>query len=675
MAKKNRRWNQVTTIHSFKALKLIRVFGIARVSTDKQAKKIGESLDHQKQVLENWVKAKSSLHYPQEWKLSQIYVENEDKDGVRRGRSATTREGRLGLAKALELARARLIDVIVVTKLDRIARDVKDYMDISAEFNQNQVALVCLDLDIDTSTPDGQMIMRNHANLAQWQAERIAQYSLETVRRHVDQGRPIGPPPLGYNVAKNKDGKSTFIFDERYKEHVKLMESLYLQLESIDQVVSELHKKGFKSPRGKTYSKPQVARILQNIRYTGRQEYDGKVLEGNWPRMRSDEVQEKMLRILKKNWNARHTSRKIYQKYPYLLQGILKCHRCHSGMIPRPGTGGRQDKYYPYYACMKADKTRGIDCELIYLPAESTDKAVIEFINNLRLESKMIEDAVQSANQSTAGRINELQKDWERIKVKLKDIRTQVANLVDILAEKGVSQLASIKEKLEISEVEEKTLLEEEQRVAMEINAERAQAGAAHEQIQTLKLFNDFCQLYKAKPDKIKMLLPRFISYVVCHIIDKKKGIGRLDVGLFGRPFNVGVNAEVWNNALTELAGACNEATAKAYKSGDAGLSGNMPSAAKIHSALVASQLDKACGTEGCGFAAEEQMGSSRLLHANNSRGKNSPCFATEEQMGRSTGFEPATLGSTNRCSNQLSYDRHETYRAIYFVYSGKPNL
>ena len=28
-------------------------------------------------------------------------------------------------------------------------------------------------------------------------------------------------------------------------------------------------------------------------------------------------------------------------------------------------------------------------------------------------------------------------------------------------------------------------------------------------------------------------------------------------------------------------------------------------------------------------------------------------------EMGRPTGLEPATLGTTNRCSNQLSYGRH----------------
>ncbi len=33
--------------------------------------------------------------------------------------------------------------------------------------------------------------------------------------------------------------------------------------------------------------------------------------------------------------------------------------------------------------------------------------------------------------------------------------------------------------------------------------------------------------------------------------------------------------------------------------------------------------------------------------------------------MGRVTGLEPATLGTTNRCSNQLSYTRHNKGFAI----------
>lgn len=160
-------WSQATTIQSLHLLEKVRVFGSARVSTDKQAKKFGESLDYQTEVITDWVLSRGAHYAPQQWELAEVYIENETSPGIRRGRSATTRGNRLGLKKALEFAQAGLIHVAVVTKLDRIARNVRDYLDISEEFNKCRVALVCLDLDIDISTPDGQMIMRNHASLAQ----------------------------------------------------------------------------------------------------------------------------------------------------------------------------------------------------------------------------------------------------------------------------------------------------------------------------------------------------------------------------------------------------------------------------------------------------------------------------------------------------------------------------
>lgn len=609
MAKKSKRWSRVTTVHSFKDLKTVRVFGIARVSTDKQAKKVGESLDHQKEVLANWVKAKSSLHAPQEWKLVEAYVENEDKDGKRRGRSATTRDGRQGLEKALELAKAKLIDTVVVTKLDRIARNVRDYVDISAEFNKHEVALVCLDLDIDTSTPDGQMIMRNHANLAQWQAERIAQYSVETVKRHVDQGRPIGPPPLGYKVTKNENGKTTFVVDPVYKKHVEMMEKLYLKLQSIDQVVLELHKKGYKTPRGKTYTKPRVSRTLQNIRYLGEQEYDGKIFKGNWSPLRSLALHERIQSILKANRRTKHSPNRAFQKYVYLLQGLLKCPRCHSTMMPRPGIGGSKGKqYYPYYVCMKAEKTRGIDCERTYLASETIDNAVIEFIRKLHLEPKIIEQVVKRANQATSGRLESLEADLERIRKELKDTRTKISNLVDILADKGMAELKTVKSKLESLNKDEQELIIEEKRLEQEMRAEKSQAGEARDQIQTLSLFNDLFLLNQDEPERIKAILPRFVNYIVCHITDKKKGIGRLDVGLFGKPFVNGKNAEIWNETLEKLAEHYNRSVNSPKKCKAQG--GNAQNTAEtIQNARIVSALGAACGTEGRRFAAEYKMG------------------------------------------------------------------
>lgn len=557
MAKKISRWRQVTTIHSFKDSKTVRVFGIARVSTEKQAKKIGESLDHQKEVLTNWVNAKSSLHAPQKWELVQVFVENEDSDGSRKGRTATKREGRKGLAKALELAKLKLIDVVVVTKLDRIARDVGDYIDISAEFNENDVALVCLDLDIDTSTPDGQMIMRNHANLAQWQAERIAQYSIETVLRHLSQGRPIGPPPIGYRKCKDENGKTSFEPDPVYKKHVLFIDNTYLRVKSVTQVVDALHKKGYKSLRGKTYSKPQVSRTLQNIRYTARQEHEGQIYEGNWEPLRSLDVHKMIQNSFNQNRRTNHSPNSSNQNYFYLAKSLLKCSTCGSSMIARPATG-RGGKYYPYYMCMKAYKTHGIDCgEMNYLAAEAVDNAIIDILRHLRLNPKIVSEIVTGANQATASTISILEKDLDRVHVSLKDVRTKIANLVEILSDQGMSKIDAIKKKLETLNQDESELALEENRLKGEIQAEKVQAGSAHDHIKTLQLFEDFYKMNENNKERIQTILPRLINSVICYITDKKRGIGKLKIGLFGRPFDRGQNAELWNDTLQKIADEC----------------------------------------------------------------------------------------------------------------------
>ncbi|MBU4333309.1 MAG: hypothetical protein KKD07_02590, partial [Candidatus Omnitrophica bacterium] len=97
----------------------------------------------------------------------------------------------------------------------------------------------------------------------------------------------------------------------------------------------------------------------------------------------------------------------------------------------------------------------------------------------------------------------------------------------------------------------------EETRLKQEIQSEKIQAGSAHDYIKTLQLFNDFYLMNKDNRERIQAILPRMINSVICYITDKKKGIGRLKIGLFGRPFDRGQNAEIWNETLQKIADEC----------------------------------------------------------------------------------------------------------------------
>lgn len=184
---------------------------------------------------------------------------------------------------------------------------------------------------------------------------------------------------------------------------------------------------------------------------------------------------------------------------------------------------------------------------------------MIEFIRRLRLDNETIERVIGRANRATSIRITAIDKDLKRVKESLHQVRIKVSNVVDILADKGVSQLKPLKEKLEHLSQEEQDLTREEKRLEQEINAEKRQAGSAHDQIQTLHLFNDLYAMNQDNTERLKMLMPRFIKYVICHFTDRQKGIGRLELGLFGRPFEGSENSEIWNETLKKLAEQCNK--------------------------------------------------------------------------------------------------------------------
>lgn len=69
--------------------------------------------------------------------------------------SGTRTEGRKELERLLDYVREG--DVLVITKLDLLARSMPDLLKITARLEEKGVQLRCLDQAIDTTTPEGRM--------------------------------------------------------------------------------------------------------------------------------------------------------------------------------------------------------------------------------------------------------------------------------------------------------------------------------------------------------------------------------------------------------------------------------------------------------------------------------------------------------------------------------------
>lgn len=150
-----------------------------RVSTDEQAT-LGHGLDAQTADLER----AAEYHG---WKVVEL-VRDEGISGKDLARP--------GLRHALELIAGGRADGLAVSKLDRLSRSVIDVGELAEWFSDVDGRLVALDLNIDTSTPSGTMVLFVLAAVAQWERETIAQRTRDGLAALRAKGKPIGRPAV-----------------------------------------------------------------------------------------------------------------------------------------------------------------------------------------------------------------------------------------------------------------------------------------------------------------------------------------------------------------------------------------------------------------------------------------------------------------------------------------------
>lgn len=86
-------------------------------------------------------------------------------------------------------------DVVIVTKYDRLARSLKDLLEIVEQIKSRGAGFRSLAEDIDTTTPAGRLIFHVFASIAQFERERIVERTKEGLEAARRRGRVGGRPP------------------------------------------------------------------------------------------------------------------------------------------------------------------------------------------------------------------------------------------------------------------------------------------------------------------------------------------------------------------------------------------------------------------------------------------------------------------------------------------------
>jgi site-specific DNA recombinase len=344
----------------------------ARVSTDKQADK-ELSIPAQLQAMRDYARK-------HEWKITEEFVEP--------GASAKTTD-RPVLQRLL--LRVREVDpkinVVLVHKIDRLARNVYDHAAIRALLTANEVRLASVVENVDDSV-SGQLVENIMASLAQFYSANLAEEVKKGMRQKVLKGGWPHKPPRGYVVARDATTKEGRI--EIHPRQGPLMRrafELYATgIYSMRSLADRLAKEGLVASNGRAIPQAHIRIFLTNPFYVGRLRWQELDLPGKQPALVQRELFDRVQTMIRTRFRNQGVKGSI-GGFP--LRGIAICASCRGRMT------AERHKRWGYYRCSRQSFQKDL-CRAKFCNAERAHVGVEDLCRRIRLPRAQA-DAIQRA--------------------------------------------------------------------------------------------------------------------------------------------------------------------------------------------------------------------------------------------------------------------------------------
>lgn len=222
---------------------MTRCVAYLRVSTDEQADK-GHSLDAQRAKVQA---------YAQLYDLELVAIE------VDAGASAKSLE-RPALKRALRMLRSKQAEALLVVKLDRLTRSVKDLCTLIDVYFAKKHALLSVTEQVDTRTASGRMVLNILTSVGQWEREAIGERTSAVLQHLKAQGRYTGGvAPYGFTL-EHDGGLVKLEAEQEIIAQARSWRTLGLSLRSISAALEEA---GMLSRAGTPFTPTAVADMVR----------------------------------------------------------------------------------------------------------------------------------------------------------------------------------------------------------------------------------------------------------------------------------------------------------------------------------------------------------------------------------------------------------------------------
>ncbi|MFF2794947.1 recombinase family protein [Lysinibacillus xylanilyticus] len=253
---------------------------------------------------------------------------------------------------------------LLVWKIDRISRNLKDFSEMYEELKECKVTFVSKNEQFDTSTAMGEAMLKIILVFAELErkltAERVFSIMLSRAEKGLWNGATV---PIGYVWS---DEEEFPVVDPEESKIVRYIYNLYESLRSTLKVAYRLHEENIATKRNGQWTAKTVRDILRNSFYVGTYSYNKResggsrrlknreewvVVENNHPGIIEKDQFDRVNQLLSDNYRGL-TDVQRADIHKHIFSKMLYCGKCNA-LLTAGLDSARKDGYRPSrYTCV-----------------------------------------------------------------------------------------------------------------------------------------------------------------------------------------------------------------------------------------------------------------------------------------------------------------------------------
>jgi site-specific DNA recombinase len=368
-------------------------FGYIRVSTAKQGE--GVSLQEQKTAIERFAARNGLL-------IAEWFEEKET--AAKRGRPVWT--------AMLRLLRKRKAAGVVIHKIDRSARNLKDWAELG-EYIDDGVNVRFATEDLDLTSQSGRLSADIQAVLAAHYIRNLREEILKGFYGRLKQGVLPLPAPIGYHdEGAGKPKTIDPITGPLVRKAFELYASGRYNFHSLR---DELERLGLRNRHGRPLSLSGLTSMLRNPFYIGiiRLKKRAETFQGAHETLIPKSLFDRVQAVL----DGRLNTRTIRHVFP--LRRMIRCASCGYSLI------GEERRGYRYYRC----HTRS--CPKTILREKDLESTILEKFLALELAPEEVRYVEAKLGEMREGWANEAAREKEQVRRQIGELTARLGRLTD----------------------------------------------------------------------------------------------------------------------------------------------------------------------------------------------------------------------------------------------------